>query len=103
MRLKCSSGFSMRKNLHSAGGFLCRKSLRVRIKGQTSKDDTVVGVCYRPPEREEEVNEASGRQLEAASRSEALVVVGDLSTLTSAGETTQSREAQRVQKVPGKH
>ncbi|KAJ7416114.1 glycerol kinase [Pitangus sulphuratus] len=48
-----------------------------RAYGQTSKGDTVVGVCYRPPEQEEEVNEAFYRQLEAASQSQALVLVGD--------------------------
>lgn len=34
--------------------FLCKKSLWVGIKGQTRKGDTVVGVCYRPLEEEEE-------------------------------------------------
>lgn len=28
------------------------QSLRVRITGQTSSADAVVGVCYRPPEQE---------------------------------------------------
>ncbi|XP_063280190.1 uncharacterized protein LOC134564864 isoform X3 [Prinia subflava] len=54
------------------------ESLWVRIKGQTSKGDTVVGVCYRLPEQEEEVDEAFYRQLEAASQFQALVLVGDL-------------------------
>lgn len=42
------------------------KSLWVRIKGQTNKGDTDVGVCYRPP-KQEKVDEVFYRQLEAAS------------------------------------
>lgn len=37
-----------------------------------------MGVCYRLPEQEEEVDEAFYRQLEAASQFQALVLVGDL-------------------------
>ena len=51
--------------------------------------DTVVGVYYRPPDQEEEVDEAFYRQLEVASQSQALVLMGDLTTLISAGKTTQ--------------
>ncbi|GAB0182838.1 hypothetical protein GRJ2_000749100 [Grus japonensis] len=39
--------------------------------------DTVVGVYYRPPDQEEEVDEAFYRQLEVASQSQALVLMGD--------------------------
>lgn len=83
--------------------FNVKKNLWVRIKGQTRRGDTIVSVCCRPWEQEEEVDEAFYRQLEAASKSQALALVGDLSTLTSAGEVTQSREALGVQQVPGKH
>ncbi|XP_042687071.1 paralemmin-2-like [Centrocercus urophasianus] len=38
--------------------------------------DTIVGVCYRPPDLEE-VDEAFHKRLEAASRSQALVLTGD--------------------------
>ena len=34
------------------------ESLWVRIKGQAHMGDTVVGVYYRPPDQEEEVDEA---------------------------------------------
>jgi len=34
------------------------KSLWVRIKGQAHMDDTAVGVYYRPPDQEKEVDEA---------------------------------------------
>ncbi|GAB0202653.1 hypothetical protein GRJ2_002730900 [Grus japonensis] len=54
------------------------KSLWVRIKGQANMGDTVVGVYYKPPDQEEEVDEAFYRQLEVASRSQALVLMGGL-------------------------
>lgn len=73
------------------------------MKREIRKGGTIVSVCYRPREQEEEVHEAFHGLMEAASKSQALVLLGDLSTLTCAGEATQSREAQRVQKVPGKH
>lgn len=46
------------------------KSLWVRIKEQTSKGDTAVGVCYRTPDQEEQVDEVFHRQLEGASQSQ---------------------------------
>jgi len=49
----------------------------VRIKGQPHMGDDIVGVYYRPPDQEEEVDEAFYRQLKAASQSQALVLVGD--------------------------
>jgi len=39
--------------------------------------DVIVGVCYRAPDQEEEVDEAFYRQLKVASQSEALVQMGD--------------------------
>jgi len=51
-------------------------SLRVRIKGQVHVDDIVVGVYYRPPDQEEEVDEAFYRQLNVALQSQALVLMG---------------------------
>lgn len=53
------------------------ESLWVRIKGQAGKGDTVVGVYYRPPDQEEEVDEAFHKQLEVAAHSQALVLMGD--------------------------
>jgi len=29
------------------------ESLRVRIEGRARTDDIIVGVCYRPPDRED--------------------------------------------------
>lgn len=51
--------------------------LRVRIKERTGKDDIIVGVCCRPPDREEQVDEALDRQMGAASCSQALVLMRD--------------------------
>ena len=38
----------------------------MRIKRQAGMGDVVVGVYYRPPDQEEEVDEAFHKQLEAA-------------------------------------
>ncbi|GAB0208586.1 hypothetical protein GRJ2_003324300 [Grus japonensis] len=51
------------------------KSLWVRIKGRAG--DIIVGVCYRPPDQGERADEAPYRQIGAASRSQALVLMGD--------------------------
>ncbi|KAK4830017.1 hypothetical protein QYF61_008280 [Mycteria americana] len=51
--------------------------LWVRIRGKTNKADIVVGVCYRPPNQDEETDELFYKQLGEASRSLALVLVGD--------------------------
>ena len=52
-------------------------------------DDTVMGVCYRPPDEEEEVNEAFYRQLEVASWSQALVLMGDFNNPDICSKETQ--------------
>ena len=49
----------------------------MRIKGQAGKGDTVVGVYYRPPDQDEEADEAFQKQLDVASHSQALVLMGD--------------------------
>ena len=53
------------------------ESLWVRIKGQAHMSDTVVGVYYRPPDQEEEVDEAFYSQLNVASQSQSPVLIGD--------------------------
>ncbi|PKU30996.1 hypothetical protein llap_18699 [Limosa lapponica baueri] len=53
------------------------ESLWVRIKGQANMRDTVVGVYYRPPDQDGEVDESLYRQLKVASQSQALVLMGD--------------------------
>ncbi|KAK4830597.1 hypothetical protein QYF61_012023 [Mycteria americana] len=51
--------------------------LWVRIRGKANNADIVVGVCYRPPNQDEETDELFYKQLGEASRSLALVLVGD--------------------------
>ncbi|KAK4806238.1 LOW QUALITY PROTEIN: hypothetical protein QYF61_013382 [Mycteria americana] len=51
--------------------------LWVRIRGKANKADIVVGVCYRPPNQDEETDELFYKQLGEASQSPALVLVGD--------------------------
>jgi len=66
------------------------ESLWVRIKGQAHMGDVIVGVYYRPPDQEEEVEEeAFYRQLQVASQSQALVLTGDFNHPDIAGKTTQ--------------
>jgi len=65
------------------------ESLWVRIKGQSHMGNIVVDVYYGPPDQEEEVDDAFYRQLQAASQSQALVLMGTSTTLMSSGKTTQ--------------
>ncbi|PKU43816.1 hypothetical protein llap_5882 [Limosa lapponica baueri] len=72
------------------------ESLWVRIKGQANMGD---GVCvyYRPPDQEEEVNEASYGQLEIASQSQVLVLMGDFNhpDICWKDNTAQQMQSQR--------
>ncbi|PKU34425.1 toll-interacting protein [Limosa lapponica baueri] len=49
----------------------------VRIKEKARKADTIMGVCYRPPNQDVEADEIFYKQLAEVSRSLALVLVGD--------------------------
>ncbi|GAB0203081.1 hypothetical protein GRJ2_002773700 [Grus japonensis] len=53
------------------------ESLWVRIKGRAGTGDTIVGVCYRPPDQEDQVDEAQYRQKGEVSPSQALLLTGD--------------------------
>ncbi|GAB0200487.1 hypothetical protein GRJ2_002514100 [Grus japonensis] len=53
------------------------ESLWVRIKGRAGTGDIIAGVCYRPPDQGDQTDEALYRQIGAASRSQALVLMGD--------------------------
>jgi len=53
------------------------ESLWVKIKGRAGTGDTTVGVCYRPPDQDERVDEALCRHIGKASHSKALVLMGD--------------------------
>ena len=51
--------------------------LCVGIRGKANRADIVVGVCYRPPIQDREVDEIFYRHLGEVSRLLALVLVGD--------------------------
>ncbi|KAK4828567.1 hypothetical protein QYF61_027657 [Mycteria americana] len=51
--------------------------LWVRMRGKASKADILLGVCYRPPNQDEEADEAFDKQLARVSQSLALVLMGD--------------------------
>ena len=53
------------------------ESLWVEIRGQISRGDTIVGLCYRPTEQEQD--DEAFRQLEDASYLQALVLMRDFS------------------------
>jgi len=52
-------------------------------------NDIIAGVYYRPPDQEEEVDEAFYRQLKVASQSQVLTLVGDSTTLTTSRRTIE--------------
>ncbi|KAJ7398449.1 Cyclin-H [Pitangus sulphuratus] len=51
--------------------------LWIRIKGKANKADILVGVCYRPPNHDDEGDELSYKQLVDVSKLPALVLAGD--------------------------
>ena len=51
--------------------------LWVKIRGKANKADILVGVCYRPPNQDEETDEVFYKRLAEVSQSLALVLVGD--------------------------
>ncbi|CAM4500218.1 unnamed protein product [Lepidochelys kempii] len=51
--------------------------LWIKFRSVSNKSDVVVGVYYRPPDQGDEVDEAFFRQLAEATRSHALVLMGD--------------------------
>ncbi|PKU35646.1 egf-like repeat and discoidin i-like domain-containing protein 3 [Limosa lapponica baueri] len=55
------------------------ESLWVRIRDRGNKGNLVVGVYYRPPDQGEPIDEAFLLQLQKASRSQSLVLLGDFS------------------------
>ncbi|KAK4808570.1 LOW QUALITY PROTEIN: hypothetical protein QYF61_009873 [Mycteria americana] len=53
------------------------KCLWVRVRGKAKKADTLLGVCYRPPNQDKEADEAFCKQLAGVSQSLALVLMGN--------------------------
>ncbi|GAB0199193.1 hypothetical protein GRJ2_002384700 [Grus japonensis] len=73
------------------------ETLWVRIKGRARAGDIIAGVCYRPPDQGDRADEALYRQIGAASRSQALVLMGDFNHpdicwRDNAAESKQSRK-----------
>jgi len=57
-------------------------------------EPTMVGVYYRPPDQEEEIDEAFYRQLQAASQSQALVLMGNFNHPDISWEDHTARQVQ---------
>jgi len=57
------------------------KSLWIKMRGKANKVDILLGVCYRPPNQDEEVDEVFYKRLAEVSQSLALVLMGDLNLL----------------------
>ncbi|GAB0205782.1 hypothetical protein GRJ2_003043800 [Grus japonensis] len=73
------------------------KRLWIRIKGRAGAGDIIAGLFYRPPDQGDRADEALYRQIEAASRSQALVLMGDFNHpdicwRDNAAERKQSRK-----------
>lgn len=75
------------------------ESLWVRSKGQAGMGDTVVGVYYRPPNQDKEVDDALYRQLIATSQLKALVIMGELRRCLLNGLLSQPFTVQEVPPV----
>ncbi|RMC06925.1 hypothetical protein DUI87_16376 [Hirundo rustica rustica] len=71
--------------------------LWVRIKGKANKADILLGVCYRPPNQEEEVDNLLYKQLENVSGPSALVLLGDFNLPDICGElnTAEKRQSRK--------
>jgi len=65
------------------------ESLWVRIKGRAGIGDIIVGVCYRPLNQEDQADEVLYRHIEAASHSQALLLMGNFNQPISVGGTVQ--------------
>lgn len=53
------------------------KSIWIRIRGMANKADILMGVSCRPPNQDEETDEAFWKQLVGVAQSPALVLMGD--------------------------
>ncbi|PKU28707.1 rna-directed dna polymerase from mobile element hypothetical protein [Limosa lapponica baueri] len=68
------------------------KFLWVRIRGKANKADIMVGVCYRPPNQDQEADELFYKQLGEVSQSLPIVLVGPSTYQISAENTIEGRE-----------
>ena len=77
--------------------------LWVRIRGKANKADILVGVCYRPPNQDEETDEVLYKQLAEVSQSLALVLMGDfnLPDICWKYNTAERKQSQRFLECVG--
>ncbi|PKU37652.1 rna-directed dna polymerase from mobile element jockey-like [Limosa lapponica baueri] len=69
--------------------------LWVRMKGKANKGDFVLGVCYRPPNQDEQADEVFCKRLGEVSQLTAIVLVGDQPDICWKYNTAESRQARR--------
>jgi len=75
------------------------ESLWIRIRGRGNKGNLVVGVCYRLPDEGEPTDKALLLQLQDASRSQSLILLGDFNHPDSCwkSSTASCRQSRRLQ------
>lgn len=61
---------------YKVGGKIA-ESVWVKVRGESSKGNVMVGICDRPPDKEEEMDEALLKQLVEVSKSENIVLMED--------------------------
>ncbi|XP_068521397.1 uncharacterized protein [Anas acuta] len=73
------------------------ESLSVRIGGKANKASVLVGVCYRPPNQDEETDEEFYGQLTEVAKSSALVLEGDFNfpDISWKHKTAQTKQSRR--------
>jgi len=73
------------------------ESLWVKIRVRADKTDILVGICYRPPNQDEETDEVFYEQLAEAAESPALVLLGDFNFPDICWEynTAQKKQSRR--------
>ena len=71
--------------------------LWVRIRGKACMEDILLGVCYRPPNQDEEVDEVFYEQLAEVVQLPALVLMGDFNFLDICWKynTVQRKQSKR--------
>jgi len=67
------------------------------MRGKANKADILLGVCYRPPNQDEDVDEVCYKRLAEVSQSLALVLVGDFNLLDICWKhnTAESKQSRR--------
>lgn len=68
--------------------------LWIKIRGKANKADILVGVCYRPPNQDDEDDEFFYKQLADVSKSPALVLAGDFNLLDVCWELHMAEKRQ---------